>query len=127
MLVERVEALCAESDWMRAYAEINDFEEALVLHGTIVVKCWLALGKDEQLRRFEERDRIGFKRYKLTEADWRNRAKWEDYAAAAGDLIDRTSTSLAPWTLVEANDKRYARIKVLETLCKRLETARNPH
>jgi AMP-polyphosphate phosphotransferase len=121
VLVERVESFAEESDWMRAYAEINDFEDQLALHGTIVVKFWLAISKDEQLRRFEEREATDFKRFKITEEDWRNREKWEIYEQAVCDMVDRTSTEIAPWTLVEANDKRYARLKVLKTVCKRLE------
>ena len=89
----------------------------------VVVKFWLSISKGEQLRRFEEREKIGFKRFKITEEDWRNREKWDDYQTAVCDMIDRTSTEIAPWTLVEANDKYFARIKVLRTLCKQIEGA----
>ncbi|MCB1956934.1 MAG: polyphosphate:AMP phosphotransferase [Rhodocyclaceae bacterium] len=123
VLVERIEGFCTTADWMRAYAEINDFEAQLVAHGAVVVKFWLAISSDEQLRRFEEREKVEFKRFKITEEDWRNRDKWDDYSEAVCDMVDRTSTDIAPWTLVEANDKRYARIKVLRTLCERLEAA----
>jgi AMP-polyphosphate phosphotransferase len=123
VLVERVEKLCSENDWMRAYSEINDFEEQLAASNTILVKFWLAITKDEQLRRFREREKIGFKRFKITEEDWRNREKWDDYERAVCDMVDRTSTEIAPWTLVEANDKNFARIKVLKTLCLRIEAA----
>ncbi|MBI3480650.1 MAG: polyphosphate:AMP phosphotransferase [Nitrosomonadales bacterium] len=123
VLVERVEKFCAESDWMRAYSEINDFEAQLVRHNTVVVKFWLAISEDEQLRRFEEREKIGFKRFKITEEDWRNRKKWSEYEVAVCDMVDRTSTEIAPWTLVEANDKNFARIKILKTLCQRIEAA----
>jgi polyphosphate kinase 2 (PPK2 family) len=123
VLVERVEGLCGEYDWMRAYSEICDFEEQLVGNNTVLVKYWMEIGKDEQLKRFKEREKTSFKRFKITAEDWRNRKKWDLYHAAACDLIDRTSTTLAPWTLVEANDKQYARIKVLKTLCKRIEQA----
>ncbi len=123
VLVERVEKFCSEADWMRAYLEINDFEAQLARHHIVVVKFWLAISKDEQLRRFEERKKTGFKRFKITDEDWRNREKWEDYEQAICDMVDRTSTSLAPWTLVEANDKNFARIKVLKTLCQRIEAA----
>ena len=123
MLVERVEGLCAECDWMRAYSEINDFEEQLVRHGSVLVKFWLQIGPQEQLRRFKEREDIGYKRYKLTPEDWRNRDKGQAYEKAACDMIDRTSTEIAPWTLIAANDKRHARIEVLKTLCERLEQA----
>lgn len=123
VLVERVEGYCSQADWMRAYAEINDFEEQLLRHHTLVVKFWMAIGKDEQLKRFEERERVSFKRFKITEEDWRNREKWDDYERAICDMIDRTSTEIAPWVLVEANDKYYARIKVLKTLCRAIEEA----
>jgi AMP-polyphosphate phosphotransferase len=123
VLVERVENYCAHADWMRAYGEINDFEEQLVRHRTIVVKFWLAISEDEQLKRFKEREKIAFKRFKITEDDWRNRDKWPEYRQAVCDMIDRTSTEISPWVLVEANDKHYARIKVLKTLCKRIEAA----
>ncbi len=123
VLVERVEGFCAEADWLRAYAEINDFEHQLVDAGAIVVKFWLQISADEQLRRFKERQATEFKRFKITDEDWRNREKWDDYVAAVCDMVDRTSTGLAPWTLVEANDKNFARVKVLKTLCERLESA----
>jgi polyphosphate:AMP phosphotransferase len=121
VLVERVEGFCSEDDWMRAYNEINDFEEQLSKSSMIVSKFWLQISKEEQLARFEERQNIDFKRFKITEEDWRNREKWGSYAVAASDMIERTSTEHAPWTLVESNDKRHARIKILETLCDRLE------
>lgn len=121
VLVERVEGLCSSGDWMRAYSEINDFEEQLVESRIVVAKFWLAISPEEQLRRFREREETGFKRFKLTEDDWRNREKWGEYEAAACDMIDRTSTEIAPWTLVEAENKLYARIKVLRTLCERIE------
>jgi polyphosphate:AMP phosphotransferase len=121
VLVERVEGFCQESDWMRAYSEINDFEDQLVRSGAIVAKFWLATTAEEQLKRFKEREKTRFKRFKITAEDWRNRKKWGDYEHAVCDMIDRTSIEVAPWTLVEANDKYYARIKVLKTLCDRLE------
>jgi polyphosphate:AMP phosphotransferase len=122
VLVERVEGLCAEADWMRAYSEINDFEEQLILNRTVLTKFWLQISKDEQLKRFKLREKTSFKRFKLTAEDWRNRQKWQAYQIAADDMIQRTSTSLAPWTLVESNDKCYARIKVLRTLVQQIET-----
>lgn len=121
VLVERVEGFCSESDWMRGYSEINDFEEQLVENNVIVVKFWLAISADEQLKRFQDREKIGFKRFKITEEDWRNRNKWDDYICAASDMVERTSTEIAPWTLVEANNKYYARIKILKTLCAAIE------
>ena len=127
VLVERVEGFASEKEWMRAYAEINDFEEQLVEHGLVLVKYWLHITKDEQLARFNQRADIAWKRWKLSDEDWRNREKWEPYEVAVNDMIARTSTRLAPWTLVESNDKRYTRIKVLKTLCERLEVAIETH
>ena len=123
VLVERVEGFCSPADWMRAYSEINDFEEQLVNAGVVLVKFWLAIDQQTQLERFEEREQIPFKRYKITEDDWRNRDKWDDYVQAVGDMVDRTSSEIAPWTLVEANDKRWARVKVLRTINQALEAA----
>jgi polyphosphate:AMP phosphotransferase len=123
VLVERVEALCAESDWLRAYREINHFEQQLLRNGTIVVKFWLQISKDEQLRRFKARETTPFKRFKLTADDWRNRKRWAAYEAAAADMIDRTSTEIAPWTIVEAEDKYFARVKILRTLVRTLAEA----
>jgi polyphosphate kinase 2 (PPK2 family) len=123
VLVERVEGFCSQADWLRAYGEINDFEEQLSDAGVIVVKFWLAIDKQTQLERFQEREEIPFKRFKITEDDWRNREKWDDYRAAVGDMVDRTSTEISPWTLVEANDKRWARVKVLRTINHALEEA----
>ncbi|MGL1832543.1 polyphosphate:AMP phosphotransferase [Rhodocyclaceae bacterium SMB388] len=123
VLVERVERFCSEAEWMRAYAEINDFEDELTNDGVIVVKFWLAIDKDEQLARFQAREVEPHKRFKLTDEDWRNREKWDDYERAVCDMIDRTSTEASPWTVVEAGDKYFARIKVLRTVCERLEAA----
>jgi polyphosphate kinase 2 (PPK2 family) len=121
VLVERVEGFLREPEWMRAYSEINDFEEQLIENGAIVVKFWLAISQDEQLKRFKLREEIGFKRFKITEEDWRNRNKWDAYVHAVSDMVERTSTDIAPWTLVEANNKYYARIKILKTLCEAIE------
>ena len=123
VLVERIEGFCTEADWMRAYAEINDFEKQLADAGIVVVKFWLATSKEEQLRRFQEREKVAFKRFKITEEDWRNRKKWSAYEQAVCDMVDRTSTAVAPWTLVEANNKQFARIKVLRTLTEAIEAA----
>ena len=123
VLVERVEGFCAEADWMRAYSEIDDFEASLVRHRVVLVKFWLAIGKDEQYRRFKLREKVAFKRFKITDEDWRNREKWDAYEAAVCDMVDRTSTATTPWTLVEANNKYFARIKVLKTLCEAVEQA----
>ena len=123
VLVERVEGFCAEADWLRAYTEINDFEHELAKAGAIVIKFWLQISREEQLKRFKEREKIEFKRFKITEEDWRNRKKWDAYHRAICDMVDRTSTGNAPWTLVEANDKNYARVKIMKTVCERLEAA----
>jgi polyphosphate:AMP phosphotransferase len=123
VLVERVEGFCSQSDWLRAYGEINDFEQQMKDAGVVLVKFWLSIDQKTQLKRFKEREKIPFKRFKITEEDWRNREKWPLYRDAVGDMVDRTSTEIAPWTLVEANDKRFARIKVLRTINKALEDA----
>ncbi len=123
VLVERVEGFCSEDDWRRAFSEINDFESQLAAHGVAIVKFWLQISKDEQARRFEERKNTPYKRYKITEEDWRNRKKWDQYEVAVNEMVERTSTDIAPWTLVEANDKYWARIKVIQTVCERLEEA----
>jgi polyphosphate kinase 2 (PPK2 family) len=121
---------CTEAEWLRAYGEINDFEDQLHDFGFVVVKFWLAISKDEQARRFEARRdvpytrykiTVPYKRYKITDEDWRNRDKCDQSVQAVGDMIDRTSTDYAPWSLVEADDKRYGRLKVLHTICERLE------
>ena len=121
VLVERIEGFCKESDWLRAYSEINDFEHELAAAGNVVVKFWLQISQEEQLKRFQEREQIAFKRFKITEEDWRNREKWDAYQQAVCDMVERTSTGNAPWHLIEANDKKYARVKILRALCERLE------
>ncbi|WPP47623.1 polyphosphate:AMP phosphotransferase [Pseudomonas sp. AN-1] len=123
VLVERVEGYCSSADWLRAYNEINDFEEQLTDAGVVLVKFWMAIDQQTQLERFKEREQTAFKRFKITEDDWRNRDKWAHYIDAVNDMVDRTSTEIAPWTLVEANDKRFARVKVLRTLNEALEAA----
>jgi len=123
VLVERVEGFATEREWRRAYAEINDFERQLVDHGIALVKFWIHISKDEQKRRFEERAQTPYKRWKITDEDWRNREKWDQYETAVHEMVERTSTEIAPWVLVEGNDKRYARIKVLKTVCGRLRKA----
>jgi polyphosphate:AMP phosphotransferase len=123
VLVERVEGFASEAEWMRAYAEINDFEEQLACYGIVVLKFWLHITEDEQLARFQDREKTPFKRWKLTDEDWRNREKWEQYEYAVHDMVERTGTRIAPWILVEGNDKRYARIKVLNTYREHLSAA----
>jgi polyphosphate:AMP phosphotransferase len=123
VLVERVEGFAARDEWMRAYAEINQFEQQLAEHEVVVVKYWLHVTPDEQLRRFRAREKSSYKQWKLTDEDWRNRRKWHDYELAVDEMVERTSTRIAPWTLVPANDKYAARIDVLKTVCDRLERA----
>ena len=123
VLVERVEGFATEDEWMRAYAEINDFEAQLVEFGIVLVKYWLHITPDEQLARFKARQETPWKQWKLTDEDWRNRQKWAEYEMAVHDMVERTSTSLAPWTLVEGNDKLFARVKVIKTLVEHLESA----
>ncbi|TLX59502.1 polyphosphate:AMP phosphotransferase [Stutzerimonas nosocomialis] len=123
VLVERVEGFCSPADWLRAYDEINDFEEQLVDAGVVLVKFWLSIDPDEQLARFKARETNPLKRFKITEEDWRNREKLGEYSMAVSDMVDRTSTEIAHWTMVEANDKRFARVKVLRTLNEALERA----
>ncbi|MBK1633147.1 polyphosphate:AMP phosphotransferase [Thiohalocapsa halophila] len=117
VLVERVEGFATEAEWRRAYSEINEFEEQLVENGAILMKFWLQVSDEEQLRRFKDREDTPYKRYKITEEDWRNREKWSEYKAAINEMVARTSTEYAPWTLVEGDDKYFARVKVLQTVC----------
>jgi AMP-polyphosphate phosphotransferase len=123
VLVERVEGFAREDEWRRAFLEINDFEEQLAESGIVVSKFWIHIGKDEQLRRFQQREEIAFKRYKITAEDWRNREQWDAYKAAINDMVAHTSTEFAPWTLVAGNDKKFARVQIVKTLCKHLEAA----
>jgi polyphosphate kinase 2 (PPK2 family) len=123
VLVERVEGFATEREWRRAYSEITEFEEQLVDHGIVLMKYWVHISQDEQLRRFKAREKARYKRWKLTDEDWRNRAKWADYERAVNDMVERTSTRLAPWTLVEGNDKYFARLKVLKTACRSIRLA----
>ena len=123
VLVERVEGFADEAAWQRAYGEINDFEAQLTGHGVVVAKYWIHIDKDEQLRRFKARQVTPHKRWKITDEDWRNREKWDEYGVAVDDMVARTHTTTAPWTLVEGNDKRFARLKVIETFCQQLEQA----
>ena len=123
VLVERVEGFATETEWQRSYQEINDFEEQLHEHGIILSKFWLHIDKDEQLRRFQEREKTPWKEYKITGEDWRNRDKWDDYKDAVNDMVAHTSTEYAPWLLIPADDKRLARTEVVKTVCRRLEEA----
>lgn len=121
VLVERIEGFATEEEWNRAYNEINNMEEQFVNAGYVVLKFWLHIDRDEQERRFHERENIPEKQWKITEEDWRNRAKWDEYEQAVDEMIVRTSTADAPWIVVEGNSKQYARIKVLETVVEALE------
>jgi polyphosphate kinase 2 (PPK2 family) len=127
VLVERVEGFATEDQWRRAYGEINEFERTLAAEGAIIVKFWLHLSSKEQLKRFEARERDPLKRWKLTDEDWRNRKKRKAYKAAIEDMVDRTSTEWAPWHLVEAESKRYARVKVVETVNAAIEAGMRRH
>ena len=121
VMVERIEGFCTEQEWKRAYKEINDMEATLANYGAIVLKFWLHIDKDEQERRFNDRMQDPEKRWKITDEDWRNRAKWDAYEQAVDDMLIKTSTTYAPWIIVEANSKYYARIKVLESVVQALE------
>ena len=121
VLVERVEGFATESEWKRAYREINDMEEQITNAGGILLKFWMHIDKDEQERRFHEREQISEKQWKITDEDWRNRARWDDYEKAVDEMILRTSTESAPWIVVEGNSKYYARIKVLKTVVDAIE------
>jgi len=121
VLVERVEGYCAEADWRRAYGEINEYEEELSEAGVIIVKFWLAITPEEQLRRFQARQDTPHKQHKITAEDWRNREQWPAYERAVEDMIDRTSTQVAPWQVVASDDKAFARVAVLRALCEQIE------
>ena len=123
VLVERVEGFCSERDWMRGYHEINEFEEQLEESGAVVAKFWLAITAKEQLKRFRAREEIAYKRFKITPEDWRNRKRWPAYERAVEDMVARTSTDVAPWNVIASDDKRFARLEVVKTLCKRIEEA----
>ena len=123
VLVERVEGFCREAEWKRAYREINEMEEQWVDFGTVLVKFWLHIDKEEQLRRFEERQNTPHKQWKISTEDWRNREKWDQYKEAVDEMLFRTSTPYAPWTVIESNSKWYARIKVLKTVVKEVQNA----
>lgn len=121
VLVERVEGFASTEEWARAYDEINEFEAALSIEGAIIIKFFLVLDKDEQLKRFEERQNTPEKQWKITDEDWRNRDKWDVYLEASKDMIDKTSTDYAPWIIVPANNKKAARIKALKAIIERCE------
>lgn len=121
VMVEPIEKITSKDRADMAYQEINEFEYMLDEWGAVVIKFWINIDKDEQYRRFKERENTPSKRWKITDEDWRNREKWDEYENAVNEMVKRTSTEFAPWTIVEGNDKKYARIKALKTICKRLE------
>ncbi len=121
--MERVEGFAHPTKWNRAYQEINEFEEQLVESGIILCKFWIHISKEEQLKRFKEREKTPWKVHKITDEDWRNRDKWEDYENAINDMVIHTSTEYAPWSLIPGNDKRVARVEVLKTVCDALEAS----
>ena len=121
VMVERIEGFCSEAEWRRAYQEINEMESHIANAGAVVLKFWLHIDKDEQERRFKERQANPAKQWKITDEDWRNREKWDQYEEAVNEMLIRTSTTYAPWIVVEGNDKRYARVKVLQTVVDALE------
>jgi polyphosphate kinase 2 (PPK2 family) len=123
VLVERVEGFCTQTEWRKAYREINEFERQLADFGTVIVKFWLHISRKEQLQRFRAREQTPHKQWKITDEDWRNRKKWRQYEVAILDMLKRTSTTYAPWTILEANCKLYARVKALRTVADALETA----
>ncbi|MGH9554177.1 MAG: polyphosphate kinase 2 family protein [Terriglobales bacterium] len=125
VLVERVEGFCHEDEWRRAYSEINEFEAHQHSFGMVICKFWINITKEEQLRRFKSRELDPYRSYKLTEEDWRNRAKWGEYSEAVEDMLLHTSTSYAPWTAVEGNNKYWARVKVLKTIVDALDKRLN--
>ncbi len=121
VLVERVEGFATTEQWQRAYAEIVEFERSLHLEGIIIVKFWLHLSPQEQLRRFKQREKDPLRRWKLTDEDWRNRDKWDDYAAAVDEMVERTSTTWAPWQVIPAENKKFARIAVIDAVISEIE------
>lgn len=121
VLVERVEGFASPVQWQRAYNEINNFEEHLVNHGIALCKFWIHISAEEQLRRFRDREKDSRKQHKITGDDWRNREQWQQYSVAVNDMVAHTGTARTPWTLIAGNDKKYARIQILETICSTLE------
>lgn len=122
VMVERIEGFCTEAEWRRAYQEINEMEAHMANAGAVVLKFWMQIDKDEQERRFKERMENPQKQWKITDEDWRNREKWDQYEEAVNEMLVRTSTTYAPWIVVEGNDKLYARVKVLQTVVDALES-----
>jgi polyphosphate kinase 2 (PPK2 family) len=123
VLVERVEGFATRTEWMRGYHEINEFEKQLTEHGMVLLKFWLHISQEEQLKRFRKREQVAHKNYKITPDDWRNRKNWGRYELAVHDMVTRTSTKSAPWTLVSGNDKQVARLEIIEAFIRALGRA----
>jgi AMP-polyphosphate phosphotransferase len=123
VLVERVEKFATHDEWKRAYGEITDFERSLVANGTVLIKFWMQISQDEQLRRFKEREGDPFKEWKITPDDWRNRDKWDDYAKAAEDMFEKTDIPESPWHIIPAENKHFARVETAKIVAKRVEKA----
>lgn len=123
VLVERVEGFCTDAEWKRAYREINEFERTLSDNGAILIKLYLHIAKDEQLARFKSREADPYKHWKISEEDWRNRRHWHEHNEAAEEMFEKTSPDIAPWTVIPANFKWYARVKTLKTVCERISAA----
>lgn len=121
VMVERIEGFCSEDEWQRAYSEINHMEQHMAESGYVILKFWMQIDKDEQERRFKERQEDPDKQWKITDEDWRNRAKWDQYEKAVDEMIVKTSTQYAPWVIVSGNNKYYARIQVLRTVVEAIE------
>ena len=122
---QRVDGLCSEDEWKRAYREIKEFENIIKGTGAIILKFWLQVDEDTQLERFKSRQNDPEKRWKITDEDWQNRSKWKEYKIAVDEMLQETSTISAQWTVVESNDKRYSRIKILKTVTETLEKELN--
>ncbi|MBQ6649634.1 MAG: hypothetical protein IJM67_00090, partial [Atopobiaceae bacterium] len=123
VMVERLEGLCSENDWQRAFNEMNEFEKELADWGAVIIKFWVQIDKETQLERFTDRQNTPEKQWKITEEDWRNREKWDLYEEAVDEMLRKTNTTFAPWHVLESNDKKYARIKALQIVVDALERA----
>lgn len=121
VMVERLEGFCTSEEWQRAYTEINEMEKHIANHGAVILKFWLHISQEEQLARFKSRQEDPLKQWKITDEDWRNREKWNEYEVAVNEMLFRTNTEYAPWIIVESNSKPYSRIKVLETVTSMIE------
>ena len=120
-MVERIEGFCDKNRWQMAYSEINEFEHEITKSGIILIKFWLHISPDEQLTRFKNRENNPAKQWKITDEDWRNRKKWDEYEIAVNDMLQKTSTKFAPWNIIECNNKKYGRLKILKTIIKEID------